>query len=114
MGLFLRFKELKKKINIVVLRCLSHEDEWTRLGDIVLVFKYFSSKILQKVDYSFILFEHDKSGLLEVFHEEFISTRKITPKKIRKETVQLLYMKRLIYLKNGQSTQIVVLGSFLH
>jgi hypothetical protein len=44
-----------------------------------------------------------KSGLLEVFYEEFISTRKITPKKIRKETVQLLYMKRLIYLKNGQS-----------
>jgi hypothetical protein len=33
----------------------------------------------------------DKSGLLEVFYEEFISTRKITPKKIRKETVQFLY-----------------------
>jgi hypothetical protein len=50
----------------------------------------------------------DKSGLLEVFYEEFISTMKITPKKIRKETVQLLYMKRLIYLKNGQSLDLLV------
>jgi hypothetical protein len=32
----------------------------------------------------------------------------ITNKKIRKETVQLLYMKRLIYLKNGQSLDLLV------
>jgi hypothetical protein len=30
------------------------------------------------------------------------------PKKNRKETVQLLYMKRLIYLKNGQSLDLLV------
>jgi hypothetical protein len=29
-------------------------------------------------------------------------------KKNRKETVQLLYMKRLIYLKNGQSLDLLV------
>jgi hypothetical protein len=29
-------------------------------------------------------------------------------KKERKETVQLLYMKRLIYLKNGQSLDLLV------
>jgi hypothetical protein len=30
------------------------------------------------------------------------------PKKNRKETVQLLYMKRLIYFKNGQSLDLLV------
>ena len=30
------------------------------------------------------------------------------PKKNRKETVQLLYMKRLIYSKNGQSLDLLV------